>query len=111
MTNFVVNIADIAKVTRSSRVFGPVFPKEVIEDVSVGKKVDVPAANPVSAPMGQYGESNNLKPSDDDEVMRLINKSEFKVVEQLLQTPSKISVLSLLMNYEAHREALQRVLE
>ena len=33
------------------------------------------------------------------------------MVEQLLQTPSKISVLSLLMNSEAYREALQRVLE
>ena len=29
----------------------------------------------------------------------------------MLQTPSKISVMSLLMNSEAHREALQRVLE
>jgi hypothetical protein len=33
------------------------------------------------------------------------------MVEQLLQTPSKILVLSLLMNSEAHREALQKVLE
>ncbi|KAI5387007.1 hypothetical protein KIW84_073236 [Lathyrus oleraceus] len=32
-------------------------------------------------------------------------------VTKLLQTPSKISVLSLLLNSEAHREALQRVLE
>ena len=38
-------------------------------------------------------------------------KSEFNMVEQLLQTPPKISVLSLLMNSEAHREALQKVLE
>ncbi|KAI5442896.1 hypothetical protein KIW84_011794 [Lathyrus oleraceus] len=56
-TNFVVNIADVKKVTRSGHVFGPVFPKEVIEDVSVGKKVDVPAVNLVSAPMCQSGES------------------------------------------------------
>ncbi|KAI5438115.1 hypothetical protein KIW84_024019 [Lathyrus oleraceus] len=33
------------------------------------------------------------------------------MVEQLLQTPSMISVLSLLMNSEAHREVLERVLE
>ncbi|KAI5389575.1 hypothetical protein KIW84_075022 [Lathyrus oleraceus] len=58
------------------------------------------------------GESRNLKAkSDDDEVLRLIKRSEFNVVEQLLQTPSKIFVLSLLLNSEAHREALQRVLE
>ncbi|KAI5389534.1 hypothetical protein KIW84_074988 [Lathyrus oleraceus] len=75
---YVVNKAYIAKVTRSGRVFGPVFPKEV-EDVSASKKMGVPVVNLVSAP--------------------------------LLQTPSKISVMSLLMNYEAHREALQKVLE
>ncbi|KAI5402948.1 hypothetical protein KIW84_050517 [Lathyrus oleraceus] len=65
-TNSVVNIVDIAKVTRSSRVFGLVFPKEGIEDVSIGKKVDVPVANTISAPKCQSGESSNLKPSDDD---------------------------------------------
>ncbi|KAI5403814.1 hypothetical protein KIW84_051099 [Lathyrus oleraceus] len=107
-TNSVVNIADIAKVTRSGRVFRPVFPKDV-EDVS--KKVEVPVVDPVSTPKCQSGESNSLKPNDDDEVLHLIKKSEFNMVEQLLQTPSKISVLSLLMNSEAHREALQKVLE
>lgn len=33
------------------------------------------------------------------------------MVDQLLHTTSKISVLSLMMNSEAHREALQKVLE
>ena len=80
-TNSVVNIVDIAKVTRSGRVFGPVFPKEVIEDVSVGKKVDVPVTNLVSAPKCHSGESSNFKPGDDNEVLRLIKKSEFNVVE------------------------------
>ncbi|KAI5430587.1 hypothetical protein KIW84_034975 [Lathyrus oleraceus] len=91
-------------------VFGPVFPKDV-EDSIVSKKGQVPAVDPVSASKCQSGESINLKTNDDDEVLRLIKKSEFNVVEQLLQTPSKISVLSLLMNSEAHREALQKVLE
>ncbi|KAI5384904.1 hypothetical protein KIW84_071767 [Lathyrus oleraceus] len=99
-----VNLADIVKVTRSGRVSSQVFPKE-IKDVPISKKVDVPVVNLVSAPVGQSGESSKLKPNDDDEVLRLIKKSEFNVVEQLLQTPSKISVLSLLMNSEAHREA------
>ena len=93
-----MNIAD----TRSGCVFGPVFPKEV-EDVSACKKVDVPVVNQFSAPVCQSGESSKLKTNDDDEVLRLIRRSEFNMVEQLLQTPSKISVLSLLMNSEAHR--------
>ena len=105
-----VNITDIEKVTRSGRVFSLVFPK-VVEDMSVSKKAKIPVVNPISTPMCQFGESIKLKTNDDDEVLRLIKISEFNVMEQLLQTLSKISVLSLLMNSEAHREALQRVLE
>ena len=106
----VVNIADIVKVTRSGRVFSPVFPK-VVEDVSVNKKTDISVVNLVNASMCQSGEFSKLKTNDNDEVLRLIKRSEFNVVEQLLQTLLKIYVLSLLMNSEAHKEALQKVLE
>ncbi|KAI5407866.1 hypothetical protein KIW84_053923 [Lathyrus oleraceus] len=109
-TSFVVSSADVTKVTRSGRVFGPVFPKDKEESI-MSKKVEVPVVDKVGASKGKSGESSDVKANDDDEVLRLIKKSEFNMVEQLLQTPSKISVLSLLMNSEAHREALQRVLE
>ncbi|KAI5430919.1 hypothetical protein KIW84_035166 [Lathyrus oleraceus] len=99
MTSSIVNIADVTNVARSGRVLGPVFPKDV------GKRIEVPAVDLVSAPKCQFGKSSSLKPNDDDEVLRLIKKSEFNVVEHLLQTPSKIPVLSLLMNSETHREA------
>ncbi|KAI5435420.1 hypothetical protein KIW84_022013 [Lathyrus oleraceus] len=109
-SNSVVSIADVTKVTHNGRVFGLVFPKDV-EDLTVSKKVEVPNVDPVSASKCQSRESINFKANDDDEVLRLIKKSEFNMVEQLLQTPSKTSMLSLLMNSEAHREELQRVLE
>ncbi|KAI5407298.1 hypothetical protein KIW84_053521 [Lathyrus oleraceus] len=48
---------------------------------------------------------------DCDEMLKLIKRSEYNVVDQLLQTPSKISVLSFLFNSEPHREALQKVLD
>lgn len=48
---------------------------------------------------------------DQDEVLKLIKKSDFNMVDQLLHTSSKIFVLSLLMGLEAHRKALQKVLE
>lgn len=105
-----VNIADIAKMTCSGRVFGPVFPKEV-EDVVVSKKTEIPVANPVSTSVCQSDESSKLKAKDDDEVLKLIKRSEFNVMEQLLQTPSKIFLLSLLMNSEAYMEALKKVVE
>ncbi|GAU16666.1 hypothetical protein TSUD_326160 [Trifolium subterraneum] len=48
---------------------------------------------------------------DSDEVLKMIKRSEYKIVDQLLQTPSKISILSLLMNSDAHREDLMKVLD
>ena len=38
--------------------------------------------------------------------MKIIKKSDYNVVEQLGQTPSKISMLSLLLCSEAHAKAL-----
>ena len=72
--------------------------------------------NPVGIHVGNP--DLNIDPSDGtninldfDEILNLIKKSEYKVVGQLMQTPSKISILSLLLNFEAHREALMRVLD
>ncbi|XP_050919685.1 uncharacterized protein LOC127137254 [Lathyrus oleraceus] len=80
--NSIVSIADVIKVTRSGCVFSPVSPK-VVEDVVVGKKADIPVS----------GKSSGLKVKDDD------------------IDDEKIYVLYLLMNSEAHREALRKVLE
>jgi hypothetical protein len=46
-----------------------------------------------ASPSGQPIKESNL-----DEILRLIKKSDYKIVDQLLQTPSKISILSLLMS-------------
>lgn len=111
ISNSVVSIDDVVKVIRSGSVFSPVSPK-VVKDVVVGKKADVPLVNPINAPICQSSEPISLKvEDDDDEALRLIKKSEFNIAEQLLQTPSKIFVLSLLINSEAHRESLQKVIE
>lgn len=40
----------------------------------------------------------------------MIKKSDLEIVDQLGQTPSKISILSLLLSSEAHRKVLQKVL-
>ncbi|KAI5404211.1 hypothetical protein KIW84_051381 [Lathyrus oleraceus] len=45
-----------------------------------------------------------------EEFMRIIKKSDYKIVDQLNQTPSKISILSLLMCSKAHRNALLKML-
>ena len=42
-------------------------------------------------PRVEEGRSSGPNPHpDDDEILKLIKRSEYKIVEQLLQTPSKI---------------------
>ena len=44
------------------------------------------------------------------EFLRIIQQSEFKVIEQLNKTPAMISLLGLLMNSEPHRALLVKIL-
>lgn len=44
------------------------------------------------------------------EFLKLIKNSDFKIMEQLGHTPSKISIMSLLLSFGAHQKALLRVL-
>ncbi|KAI5434300.1 hypothetical protein KIW84_021238 [Lathyrus oleraceus] len=116
----VVNIADVSGLTRSGRVFSaPPKPQARADSVEcpVGNAVNSPNSAPIAkpssvqkTPTSYVGPSGNLN-EDCDDMLRLIKKSEYSVVDQLLQTPSKISVLSLLLNSEPHREALQKVLD
>ncbi|KAI5400401.1 hypothetical protein KIW84_065333 [Lathyrus oleraceus] len=118
----VTNIADVSGLTRSGRVFleppkAPVVSDTVERPVGTAVNVQNPAldvAKPSSfvqkAPASSVGPSGIVN-EESDEMLRLIKKSEYNVVDQLLQTPSKIFVLSLLLNSEPHRESMQRVLD
>ena len=44
------------------------------------------------------------------EFLRIIQQSEFKVIEQLNKTPARVSLLELLMSSEPHRALLVKVL-
>ena len=46
-----------------------------------------------------------------EEILKIIKKSDFKIVEQLGKTPSKISMLSLLLCSDAHAQALIKFLK
>ncbi|XP_050909005.1 uncharacterized protein LOC127122761 [Lathyrus oleraceus] len=101
----VVNITDVIGVTQSGRVFAAATPKRT-KDVMVGKPTQA-----ITHVM-QSGQSSGVdQNSDKDEVLKLIKRSDFNMVGQLLHTPSKIFVLYLLINSKAHREALEKVLE
>ena len=46
-----------------------------------------------------------------EEILKIIWKSDYKIMEQLRQTPSKISMLSLLLCSEAHAQTLIKFLK
>ena len=45
-----------------------------------------------------------------NEFLKLMKHSEYCVVDQLKKTPAKISIMSLILSSEPHRNALQKVL-
>ncbi|XP_050889242.1 uncharacterized protein LOC127094454 [Lathyrus oleraceus] len=105
----VTSIMGPAGMTRSGRVFAP-----RTDDTSAktkGKKVDVQIPVP-----NQEMQDMHLSPKaavtreEAEEFLRIIKKRNYKVVDQLNQTPSKISMLSPLLNSEAYMNSLLKVL-
>ncbi|KAI5430682.1 hypothetical protein KIW84_035048 [Lathyrus oleraceus] len=101
------NVGGPGGFTRSGRLFAPQPLRDANVEASAkskGKQVVVdeePAQKEV--PEGSFEK-------DAEEFMKIIKKSDYKIVDQLNQTPSKISILSLLLCSEAHRNALLKML-
>ena len=102
------DIAEIGGLTRSDRCYasGPLRVREggkCIEqsdvEVTILKKKCKEALNePVSE-------------TEANEFLKFIKHSEYNIVEQLHMLLAKISLLSLMLNFEAHREAMLKVLK
>ena len=84
------NIADSSRILRS----GHVLPAMAQVKTSVPINEPMPKRNPGKGKA--VGQSGEIICEDSDEILKLIKKSEYKVVDQLLQTPTKISIMSLL---------------
>ena len=79
------NIVENSRLTRSGRVFAPV----VRGDASAGKKI---AEN--LEPKKVMGETSGVTLEKEvDDILKIINMSDYIIVDQLLQTHSKISIL------------------
>ncbi|KAJ9189093.1 hypothetical protein P3X46_000424 [Hevea brasiliensis] len=51
-------------------------------------------------------------PREEEELLlQIMKQSEYDVVEQLRKTPARISLLSLILSSEVHRQALQKILD
>ncbi|KAI5445748.1 hypothetical protein KIW84_013834 [Lathyrus oleraceus] len=107
-SSVVDNVGGIGGFTRSGRLFAPSTLRTNAEAEATakakGKQVSIEEVTTEEAPPKTAFEK------EVDEFMRIIKKSDYKVVDQLNQTPSKIFILSLLMCSEAHRAALLKVL-
>jgi len=116
----VTNITGLSGVTRNGRVFAPPhsveFPsmgkapmvQEPTDVATPSKEVDPPVVKGAEKKEGLQGKTVTLEEAH--EFLRLIQQSEFKVVEQLNKTPTRISLLELLINSEPHRALLIKVL-
>ncbi|XP_024634522.1 uncharacterized protein [Medicago truncatula] len=104
-SSVVDNIAESSQILRSGRV----LPAVVQKSTSVPVKEPVKERN--TGKDKAWEQPKEVGYEDSDEVLKLIKRSEYRVVDQLLQTPAKISIMSLLSSSGAHREALRKVLD
>ncbi|KAL5158599.1 hypothetical protein HKD37_15G043033 [Glycine soja] len=116
----VTNITGLSGVTRSGRVFAPPhsaeFPskgkapmiQEPTDVATPSKEVDPPVVKGAEKRESLQGKAVTLEEAH--EFLRLIQQSEFKVVEQMNKTPARISLFELLINSEPHRALLIKVL-
>ena len=91
---------EISGLTRSGRCFTP---KELEKQKKAkGKEVlDLDKELEVNKPVTQ---------EETNEFLKLMKHSEYCIVDQLKKTPAKISIMSLILSSEPHRNALQKVL-
>ncbi|XP_050883778.1 uncharacterized protein LOC127086990 [Lathyrus oleraceus] len=92
-----INITGTGGITRSGRIFAPIL-------------TPIGTINPSTSDKGKQIDGTNQRqdPAPSNKVyefLHIIKKSDYRVVDQLNQAPSKISMLSLLMCSEAHRDA------
>ncbi|XP_058727163.1 uncharacterized protein LOC131598598 [Vicia villosa] len=98
----VTNIVGPGGMTRSGRIFNTARSKENSAQANDQATV-VPTER--STPIDK-----EITNKDAEEFLALIKKSDYKVVDQLHQTPSRISLLSLLIHSEKHRDTLMKIL-
>ncbi|XP_060190790.1 uncharacterized protein LOC132620095 [Lycium barbarum] len=86
----------------------------VVETVAAGMTRSGRCYAPEEVARGVPSKENGLKKTvteaEVEEFWRKMPTKEYSVVEQLKKTPAQISLLALLMNSEAHRSALAKVL-
>ena len=113
------NITRSSKVTKTGRVFSPEIspPKDTVTPARIPAVEPIPEARgkePVTHPAQTEVPkevAEDTSKQEMEEILKIIKKSDYNVVEQLGQTPSKISMLALLLCSKAHAKALVKFLK
>ena len=84
---------ELFAITRSGRIIG----EPTVNEPSKAKENAAPT-------------SPTVNEEEAFDFLRMLKKSEYKVIEQLDKIPAQISMLNLLLTSELHREALLKVL-
>ena len=114
------NISSTSSMTHSGHIFAP--PKLPARSKDKGKaKADIGEREKTGsitndeAPVGKLAEEGDdfskreILAEEATKFLRIIQQSEFKVIEQLNKTLPRISLLGLLMNSEPHRALLVKM--
>jgi len=107
------NITGVGGMTRSGRCYSPELAIAVQKEKEKAQEEGVRVAIPVNQESMKQAVKEVAQPvteNDALEFLKFIKQSEYSVVEQLNKMPAKISILALLLNSEAHRKALLRIL-
>ncbi|XP_058764275.1 uncharacterized protein LOC131637689 [Vicia villosa] len=103
------NFAGAGRITRSGRVFSPQLVQNNA-DASAKAKVKQVVVDSQNSSVQNGAPDSAVSSKNVEELLRIIKKSDYKVVEQLGQTQSRIFILQLLMCSEVHRDALLKIL-
>ncbi|XLT01038.1 hypothetical protein HN51_050389, partial [Arachis hypogaea] len=76
---------------------------------NISKENEIPTITNIIG-VGRMTRSGQVSKEAAHEFYKFIKQNEYQVVYQLNRTPTKISVLSLLMNSEPQRMALMKIL-
>ena len=109
----IVNITGTSKITRSGRIFSLEIspPAQItVSKMTVGAQGKESVIEPARTEAPKEAPVKDTSGEDLEEVLKIIRRSDYKIVEQLGKTPSKIFMLSLLLCFEAHVKALVKFL-
>ena len=114
-----IDLNGVGGITRSGRCYAPDMAKKVIpEKLSMPVKEEHPSKEKERLFREKKGKDKEVlestsKPITEKEAcefLKFIKHSKYSVIEQLNETPTRISLLSLFQNSEVHREALLKAL-